>query len=44
MHLSTLIIAGIVGQAFAHGDHGNRSQKPVVDENASWMVKHMAGK
>ncbi|KAK4102007.1 putative calcium ion binding protein [Parathielavia hyrcaniae] len=37
-----LVLAGIAGYALAHGDHGSASQKPVVDENASWMVKHMA--
>ncbi|AEO71176.1 uncharacterized protein THITE_2123310 [Thermothielavioides terrestris NRRL 8126] len=36
------VLAGIAGGALAHGDHGSGSQKPVVDENASWMEKHMA--
>ncbi|KAK4122780.1 putative calcium ion binding protein [Parathielavia appendiculata] len=40
--LATLVVAGIAGCALAHGDHGSGSQRPVVDKNASWMVKHMA--
>ncbi len=46
MRLSGLVFAGLTGlagRALAHGDHGGRSQKPVVDANASWMEKHMAG-
>lgn len=36
------------GAALAHGDHGDEGghghgQKPIVDENANWMTKHMAG-
>lgn len=42
MRLSGLVLAGIAGRALAHGDHGGGSQKPAVDENASWMEKHMA--
>ncbi|KAL2024112.1 hypothetical protein VTK56DRAFT_9892 [Thermocarpiscus australiensis] len=42
MLLSGIVLGGIAGYALAHGDHGSGSQKPVVDENASWMVKHMA--
>lgn len=32
------------GASLAHGDHGEHGQKPIVDENANWMTKHMAGK
>ncbi|KAL2259737.1 hypothetical protein VTK26DRAFT_6473 [Humicola hyalothermophila] len=42
MRLSSLVLAGIAGCALAHGDHGSGSHKPVVDENADWMTKHMA--
>ncbi|KAL2130645.1 hypothetical protein VTI74DRAFT_6126 [Chaetomium olivicolor] len=44
MRVSAIIfVSGLVGYALAHGDHGSRSsQKPAVDENASWMQKHMA--
>ncbi len=35
--------AVLAGCAFAHGNHNGGSQKPVVDDNASWMQKHMAG-
>ncbi|KAK4040340.1 hypothetical protein C8A01DRAFT_15791 [Parachaetomium inaequale] len=42
MRLSTIALAALAGHALAHGDHGSRSQKPPVDENASWMQKHMA--
>lgn len=49
MRLSSgLVLAGMAGHALAHGDHSNdgerRSQKPIVDQNADWMTKHMAGK
>lgn len=41
--LLTLVFALALGKAcLAHGDHGDHGQKPVVDENASWMTKHMA--
>jgi hypothetical protein len=45
MRLSGLVLAGMARCVLAHGDHGDRggSQRPEVDENASWMVKHMAG-
>ncbi|KAI2602333.1 putative calcium ion binding protein [Hypoxylon sp. NC1633] len=36
-----LVAAGLVCQVLGHGDHG-ASQKPMVDENANWMTKHMA--
>ncbi|KAI4597880.1 hypothetical protein KJ359_004157 [Pestalotiopsis sp. 9143b] len=32
----------LAGGAVAHGDHGGGSQKPIVDQNADWMTKHMA--
>lgn len=42
--LSTLVTALALSSAcLAHGDHGERSQRPIVDENANWMTKHMAG-
>ncbi|KAI0156290.1 hypothetical protein BJ166DRAFT_555246 [Pestalotiopsis sp. NC0098] len=31
----------LAGGAVAHGDHGG-SQKPIVNQNADWMTKHMA--
>jgi hypothetical protein len=46
MRLPRAVVFGIAGYAAAHGDHGDHgsgSQKPMVDENASWMEKHMAG-
>lgn len=39
-HYIALSLA-FVGTVVAHGDHG--SQAPLVDENANWMTKHMAG-
>ncbi|GAB1313524.1 Calcium ion binding protein [Madurella fahalii] len=42
MRPSSIVLAGIAGYALAHGDHGSGSQKPMVDENASWMERHMA--
>lgn len=42
--LSTLVTAlAFCGACAAHGDHSEHSQKPVVDANANWMTKHMAG-
>lgn len=42
--LATLVLALALGKTcLAHGDHGDHGQKPIVDENASWMTKHMAG-
>lgn len=38
IYLATMALAG---SALAHG--GDHSQKPIVDENADWMTKHMAG-
>ncbi|KAK3683972.1 putative calcium ion binding protein [Podospora appendiculata] len=38
-----ILLAGLAGRALSHGgDHGAESQKPMVDEHASWMEKHMA--
>lgn len=37
---SLLLCSAIAGLAIAHGSH---SQKPIVDPNANWMTKHMAG-
>ncbi|KAK4190294.1 calcineurin B-like protein 4 [Podospora australis] len=45
MRLSGLVLTGIAGYALAHGDHsggGGGSQRPIVDQNADWMTKHMA--
>ncbi|KAL2157748.1 hypothetical protein VTH06DRAFT_5016 [Thermothelomyces fergusii] len=42
MRLSGIIVAALAAGALGHGDHGSRSQRPPVDENASWMQKHMA--
>ncbi|KAL2175325.1 putative calcium ion binding protein [Thermothelomyces heterothallicus CBS 202.75] len=42
MRLSGIIVAALAGRALGHGDHGSGSQRPLVDENASWMQKHMA--
>ncbi|KUI67361.1 hypothetical protein VM1G_03307 [Cytospora mali] len=42
--LSSLVVAlALSGACLAHGDHGDNGQKPMVDENADWMTKHMAG-
>jgi hypothetical protein len=47
MRFSRIVVAaGMAGCALAHGDHsggGGASQKPIVDDNATWMQKHMAG-
>ncbi|KAL1865171.1 hypothetical protein Daus18300_007297 [Diaporthe australafricana] len=41
--LATLVFALALGKTcLAHGDHGDHGQKPIVDENATWMTKHMA--
>lgn len=43
--LSTIVTALALGGACrAHGDHGDHGQKPIVDEHANWMTRHMAGK
>lgn len=43
--LSTIVTALALGGAcLAHGDHGDHGQKPIVDEHANWMTRHMAGK
>jgi hypothetical protein len=44
MRTLSLFLVNLVGQTvLGHGDHGDHGQKPMVDENASWMAKHMAG-
>lgn len=46
MRHALLVAVGLLGRAFAHGDHsdsGSSSQQPLVGENADWMTKHMAG-
>ncbi|KAI1404450.1 hypothetical protein F4819DRAFT_124620 [Hypoxylon fuscum] len=42
MRSTILITAGLVCRALGHGDHSGGSQKPMVNENANWMTKHMA--
>ncbi|EOO03557.1 putative secretory pathway protein [Phaeoacremonium minimum UCRPA7] len=42
MHASWLILLGFAGASLAHGDHGSHDQRPMVDENADWITKHMA--
>ncbi|KAI1777556.1 hypothetical protein F4818DRAFT_317642 [Hypoxylon cercidicola] len=42
MHSVILVAAGLVCQVLGHGDHNSGSQKPMVDESADWMTKHMA--
>ncbi|KAM7204776.1 calcineurin B-like protein 4 [Rhypophila sp. PSN 637] len=42
MRSSNIFFAALAGGAFAHGDHGGGSQKPIVSPNANWMEKHMA--
>ncbi|KAK8087362.1 calcium-binding protein [Apiospora phragmitis] len=41
MRSTILVTLSLLGGALAHGDHGG-SQKPMVDEKADWMTKHMA--
>ncbi|ORY59977.1 uncharacterized protein BCR38DRAFT_488162 [Pseudomassariella vexata] len=41
MRTIAILALSFVGGGLAHGDHGG-SQKPMVDENADWMTKHMA--
>ncbi|KAI1471034.1 uncharacterized protein F4812DRAFT_164251 [Daldinia caldariorum] len=41
MRSTILAVAGLASQVLGHGDHGG-SQKPMVDQNANWMTKHMA--
>jgi len=39
-----VLITALASRAAAHGDHGgSHGQKPMVDEHADWMTKHMAG-
>ncbi|WQF81866.1 Putative EF-hand domain, nucleobindin [Colletotrichum destructivum] len=40
MYTIYLAALALAGSALAHG--GDHSQKPIVDENADWMTKHMA--
>ncbi|KAI3399249.1 hypothetical protein diail_7411 [Diaporthe ilicicola] len=41
--LATLVLALALGKTcLAHGGHGDHGQKPIVDEHAPWMTKHMA--
>ncbi|POR32369.1 Putative calcium-binding protein [Tolypocladium paradoxum] len=40
MRASILCPLALAGAVLAHGDH---PQKPIVDEHANWMTKHMAG-
>lgn len=42
MHTSWLLLLGFAGASLAHGDHGSHDQRPMVDENADWITKHMA--
>lgn len=41
MHRPFLLTLALAGSAVAHGDHGG--QAPMVNEDADWMTKHMAG-
>jgi len=41
MRTGVLLSVAFATTVFAHG--GAHSQKPVVDANADWMTKHMAG-
>ncbi|OTB00820.1 hypothetical protein M426DRAFT_323934 [Hypoxylon sp. CI-4A] len=41
MHSLLLAAAGLACGVIGHGDHSG-SQKPMVNENANWMTKHMA--
>ncbi|KAI1135839.1 putative calcium ion binding protein [Hypoxylon sp. FL0543] len=41
MRTTIFVATGLVCRALAHGNHGG-SQKPLVNENANWMTKHMA--
>jgi hypothetical protein len=44
MYLHLAIALGVAQLALAHGDHSSdREQQPMVDENANWMTRHMAG-
>jgi hypothetical protein len=46
MHKFLLVGLSVLSRVAAHGDHGGggAGQKPMADENANWMTKHMAGK
>ncbi|KAI1097958.1 putative calcium ion binding protein [Jackrogersella minutella] len=41
MRATIVVATSLVCQVLGHGDHGG-SQKPMVEENANWMTKHMA--
>ncbi|KAI8958866.1 hypothetical protein F5Y11DRAFT_25821 [Daldinia sp. FL1419] len=41
MRATIIALAGLASQVLGHGDHGG-SQKPMVDQNANWITKHMA--
>lgn len=43
MRSLNFLVLGVAGMALGHGDHDVHSQRPIVDENANWMTKHMAG-
>ena len=43
MRSSSLFLLGVAGTVLAHGDHAAVGQKPIVDDSANWMTKHMAG-
>ncbi|ROW17050.1 hypothetical protein VPNG_01278 [Cytospora leucostoma] len=41
---SSLVAAlALSGACLAHGETGEYGQRPIVDENANWITKHMAG-
>ncbi len=44
-HRSRLVflLVALASTAAAHDDHGGHGQKPIVDEHANWMTRHMAG-
>lgn len=39
---TAVLLLGLAGACLAHGDHGGHGQKPMVDDNANWMTRHMA--
>ncbi|KAI0025285.1 hypothetical protein F4780DRAFT_722988 [Xylariomycetidae sp. FL0641] len=41
MRPTIIVTASLLSGALAHGDHSG-SQKPMVDDNANWMTRHMA--
>lgn len=41
---SSLVAAlALSGACLAHGETAEYGQRPIVDENANWITKHMAG-